>query len=237
VRVRHVQDFGRRAGGDEFLHHLAAQVARVADLAVELAVGKGAGTAFAELHVAFRVELLLAPQAPGVLGAFAHGLAALQHDGLEPHLRQHQRRQHAAGAKAHHHRALTLKLPKIGRGLRDEAVGHVRGRSDVRVLVKARQQGGLVDAGGQRDIDDVDRQQLGLARVEAAFEDGELGNGLGGNAQRLGGQPGQRGNRVGHRGAVGLGFTGGIGGAAVFHRQGGQGKFEFGQSHHGYGSW
>ena len=38
VRVRDVEDLGRRAGLDEFFHHLAAEKARVLDLAVELAV-------------------------------------------------------------------------------------------------------------------------------------------------------------------------------------------------------
>jgi hypothetical protein len=59
-------------------------VARVADLAPELAVAEGAGAAFAELHVRLGVQHFLAPQAPGVLGALAHGLAALQHDGRKP---------------------------------------------------------------------------------------------------------------------------------------------------------
>ena len=51
-----IQDFLRRAGLDELGQHLAAVVVRVLDLAVELAVGKGAGTAFAELHVRFGIE-------------------------------------------------------------------------------------------------------------------------------------------------------------------------------------
>ena len=75
------EDFFRRAGLHEFGQHLAAQMARVLDLAVELAVGERAGAAFAELHVRFRIEHRSPPQAPGVLGALAHHLAALQDDG------------------------------------------------------------------------------------------------------------------------------------------------------------
>ena len=77
------EDFLRRAGLDEFGQHLAAQMARVLDLAVELAVGKSAGAAFAELDIGFRRQHAIAPQGPGVLGALAHRLAALQDDGLE----------------------------------------------------------------------------------------------------------------------------------------------------------
>ena len=45
---------------------LRREVARIADLAPELAVGEGAGAAFAELHVRLRVEDAAPPQAPGV---------------------------------------------------------------------------------------------------------------------------------------------------------------------------
>ena len=79
-------------------------MARVLDLAVELAVGEGAGAAFAELHVRLRVEHALAPQAPGVLGALAHCLAALQDDRPEAHLRQHQAGEEAARPEADDHR-------------------------------------------------------------------------------------------------------------------------------------
>ena len=93
------EDFLRRAGLDEFGQHLAAQMARVLDLAVELAVGKSAGAAFAELDIGFRVEHRAPPQAPGVLGALAHHLAALQDDGAKTRLRQDQRGEQAARAR------------------------------------------------------------------------------------------------------------------------------------------
>ena len=55
------EDFFRGAGLDEFLQHLAAEMARILDLAVELAVGKSAGAAFAELDVRLRLEHALPP--------------------------------------------------------------------------------------------------------------------------------------------------------------------------------
>jgi hypothetical protein len=179
VRVRHVQDLGRRAGVDELLHHLAAQVARILDLAVELAVGEGAGAAFAELHVRFRVEHVLAPQAPGVLGPFAHVLAALQHDGVQAHLRQQQCREDAARAEADHH------WPELGRYVCvvRMPVHHVRAAHHVRVAGETGQQRIFVDAGVKRQVDDVDLHQLGLARVEAALEDGVAGDGRSGQAE------------------------------------------------------
>ena len=100
VRLADVEDLLRRAGLDELVEHLAREVARVADLAVELAVGEGAGAALAELHVGLRVEHAAAPQAPGVLRALAHRLAALEHDRREAHLREDQCREQPARAEA-----------------------------------------------------------------------------------------------------------------------------------------
>src|SRR5450830_650299 len=88
VRLADVEDFFRCAGLDELVQHFAPVEFRVFDLAVELAIGKGPGAALTELHVGLRVEHTFAPQAPGVLGAFAHFLAALEDDRLEAHLRQ-----------------------------------------------------------------------------------------------------------------------------------------------------
>src|SRR5262249_58868979 len=76
VRLAHVENFRRRASFHELREHLASEVARILDLAVELAVGKGPGATFAELDVGFRIEHRLAPEAPGVPGALAHRLAA-----------------------------------------------------------------------------------------------------------------------------------------------------------------
>jgi hypothetical protein len=173
VRVCGIQNVGGGAGIDELVHHLAAQVARVFDLAVELAVAERACTAFAKLHIALGVEHLFAPQAPSVFRALSHGFAPLEHDGFETHLRQGQRRKHAARPKAHHHRALAFLFAKMGWRLAGGVPCHVGRGLDVRVFLELVQQGGFVLCVGQRQIHDVDRQQVGLAGVKAAFEDVE----------------------------------------------------------------
>src|SRR3954470_15910266 len=100
MRMRLGQDLRGRAGLDEFGQHLAVEVAAVLDPAVELAVGKSASAAFAELDVAFRVEHALAPQPPSVLGPLAHDLAAFDDDRAEPHLREDERGKQAARPSA-----------------------------------------------------------------------------------------------------------------------------------------
>ena len=98
-------DLPGRAGRDEFRDDLARQVARVADLAPELAVGKSAGAALAELHVGFGVEHAAPPEAPGVLRPLAHGAAAFDHDRPQAHLREQQRGEQAARPEADDDRA------------------------------------------------------------------------------------------------------------------------------------
>ena len=126
VRLGDVADLLGRAGADELVDHLARQVARVADLAPELAVGEGAGAALAELHVRLRIEDAAPPQAPGVLGALAHGLAALEDDRPEAHLREEERGEDAARAEADHDRSRSAAGGEVGRRVRDEAVARCR---------------------------------------------------------------------------------------------------------------
>jgi hypothetical protein len=174
VRLGHVEDFFGRTGLHKLGQHLAREVARVADLAPQLAVAEGAGAAFAELHVRFGVQHALAPQAPGVLGALAHRLAALQHDGAQAHLGQDQRGKDAAGAEADDHRPRPARGEEVRRGVADRAVGGVGRGADVRVACVARQHGGFVHASGQLHIHRV-AQHDGrlLARVPGAPEDTE----------------------------------------------------------------
>lgn len=73
------------------------------------------------------------------------------------------------------------------------------------------QQRGLLAGVGERDIDDVDLQQLGLAGIKAAFVDVESLDAGAGNAQGVGYQRRQGGFRVVQR------------------------KFEFSQANHGAG--
>jgi len=75
---------------DEFGEDLAAKVPRVLDAAVKLAVGKGAGAAFAELRIGFRVKHAAAPQPPGVLRALPDRLSAFEDDRAKAHLRKDQ---------------------------------------------------------------------------------------------------------------------------------------------------
>eukprot|EP01136_Pigoraptor_vietnamica_P016349 Opistho-1_new@4810 len=177
VRFGDVEDFLRRAGLHELGQHLARQVARVADLAPQLAVREGAGAALAELHIRFGIQHAAAPQPPGVLGALAHRLAAFQHDRAQAHLRQDQRGEDAAGPEADDQRSqwrdgVRGSIVEADRGWTDEAVAGVRRRSYVRVAAEPRADRRLVD---QLAVDGVDQHHGRLlARVVAALEDGEV---------------------------------------------------------------
>ena len=116
------------------------------------------------LIVRFRIQHMLAPQAPGVLGALAHRLAALQHDGAKSHLRKHQRRQDAARPHADDDRALR----QAGRCAGNEAVVHVGCGVYVRNALEARQHGGFIR---QLDVERIDQEDVrALACVVAALE-------------------------------------------------------------------
>ena len=79
----------------------------------------------------------------------------------------------------------------------------------------------------QRNIDDVDHQQVFLAGIKTAFEHAQLRNVLCGHTQGAGGELLQGLNGMRRELAVGLGFGGRIGGAAFFKRDGALGEFEF----------
>ena len=181
--MRDIEDLRRRAGLDELLHHLAAEETRIADLAPQLAIGEGAGVALDELHVRLGIEHALAPQAPGVAGALAHGLAAFQHDRAEAHLRQQQGAEDAARAEAHHHRAQR----QIGGGVRRRHVAHVGRARHARIAGQPREQR-VLERGrrrsGERHVDDVDLQQVGLAGIEAALVDVDAFDGGGVDAEQ-----------------------------------------------------
>ena len=164
-----IEDFGRRAGLDELGQHLAAVVVRVLDLAVELAVGERAGAAFAELHVGFRVEHRPAPQAPGVLGALAHDLAALEDDRPEAHLRQDQAGEQAARAGADHDRPRRA----VAAARCAEAIAHVGRGRQLRSPAKPLQHRRLVP---HLDVERIDqRDGRALARVDRAAEHANSG--------------------------------------------------------------
>ena len=204
VRVRLIQNFFRCARQNKLVHHLATQVAWVFDLAVELAVRERARTAFTKLHIGLGLQQVLAPQAPGVLRALTHRLTALQHDGLEAHLRQDQCRKNATGAKAHDHGAM-LHLRGCG-GHR--VVGHVGAGADVGVACKLGEQVGF-PCGGYIHVNDIDPKQCRFACVKTALEYREVCDVSRRDAQGLGDQRRQGLGRVVQR------------------------EFEFGQANHG----
>src|SRR3546814_8128658 len=87
----------------------------------------------------FPYTTLFRSHVPGVLGTFAHFLAAVQDDRAKTHLRQDQSGEQAAGAEADHQWAMFGP----GRRLGHEAIVRVRRRLHVRVVGVAPQQFGF----------------------------------------------------------------------------------------------
>ncbi len=132
VRLGDEADLLGRAGADELVDHLARQVARVADLAPELAVGEGAGAAFAELHVRFRIEDAAPPQAPGVAACArarpcrARGRAAAGPPapaGARRRCRTGRSRPRSAGRRRSRRRSLPARRPAADRACRVRRAG------------------------------------------------------------------------------------------------------------------
>ena len=180
MRLGGGEDFFRRPCLHELGQNLAAEKTRILDLAVELAVRKCSRAAFAELHIGFGIEDRTAPQAPGVLRAFAHHLAAIQNDGPKTHLREDQGGEQSAWTRADYKRAFGQAL----RRLRYEFVFGIGREADVAVTGSARQYSRFIL---HRDIDRIDqRNRRFLARIMAAANDGLVQNVARRNAQALG---------------------------------------------------
>ena len=162
-----VQDLRSRPGLDQLRQHLAPVVLGVADLAVELAVGKGARPPFAKLSIRFGVEVLFEPKPKGIDTAIAHRLTPLQHQGPKPHLGQQQRRKHSAGAGANHDRA---GHRAVARGLGHGAIGHGGGLRHMGVFFKPLEQGFFLRGVYIHDVDQGDIAPL--ASIVAALDDG-----------------------------------------------------------------
>lgn len=157
----------RRTRADEFIEHLAAVMLRILDLTVKLAVRKGTRAAFAKLHVRFRIEHRLAPQPESILGALAHGLAALENDRTEAHLREDQPGKQAARPHTDHDRA---RGSHLRRRLGDKTVRHIRGHTAVRHIGEPLERGRFIL---HLDVDDVSELDVGaLARVMRATKHG-----------------------------------------------------------------
>ena len=161
------EDLLGRAGLHEFGQHLASVVLRILDLAVQLAVRKRAGAAFAELHVRLRVEHALAPQAEGVHRAFAHRLAAFEDDRAEAHLRQQQAGEQAAGAGTDDDRAQGRARWRR----RDKVIAGIGARTNPQVTPGALHHRIRVQ---DIEVQGVDQQDgAALARVVAALVNGQ----------------------------------------------------------------
>src|SRR3989344_3330383 len=162
VRLADVEDFLGCARVHEVLENLFYMMPAVLDAGVQLAVGEGAGTALAELHVGFRIEVALAPEAPHVLRAVAHALAAFQNQRPEAHARQRQPREQATGTGADD------DGPRfdICRRLNRVMIGLVRRFPDVLAVFEALKQRRFIPDRGVEGVDEHDF--AGLARVVAA---------------------------------------------------------------------
>ena len=138
VGVVQGEDLRIGPGRHQLLQHLADVGGVLAHLAVELAVGEGAGAPLAELGIGAGIEAAAAlPEAEGVRGALLDRLAALQQQRPPAHLGQQQGGEVATGAGTHHHRA-QLRGGPLGPG--HGAVAAVRGRTQVGVAGVAAQQ-------------------------------------------------------------------------------------------------
>jgi len=182
VRTARVQDLLRRARLDELAQHLAAEVAWILHLAVELAVGEGARAALAELRVRLGVEHALPPHAEGVLGPLAHDLAALEDERPEARLREDQSREQPRRPHAHDDRPRTRRGTRVQpRRGRREAVLHVRAPLDVWIGLQAPKDLVLVPHLGIDRVHEQDR--LLLARVDRPLVDLEPHEVLVGDAE------------------------------------------------------
>ena len=99
------QDVAIGATVHQFLQHFAAVMNGIAHLAVELAIGKGSSTPFAELHIGFGLERrLTTPESERVSASLLHRLSALQQQWAKSHLRKQQCCEITTGSCPNHHR-------------------------------------------------------------------------------------------------------------------------------------
>ena len=159
MRVGIGEDLRRGTGGHKFGEHLPAEKARVLDLAVELAVRKCAGAAFAVLDVGLRIELAAAPEAPGVLCPLPDHLAAVEDDRAQAQLGQNQACEQAAGARADDDRT----QPGRARRRRGGAIGCVGCGAHVGIAAHPPESRRFV---AQHDVHDI------------GFQDGRLAPGV-----------------------------------------------------------
>ena len=167
------EDFLRGAGFDELGEELAGKMSRILDAGIELAVGEGAGAALAELDIGLGVENAAAPEGPGVLGALADGLAALEDERPKTHLGEGEGGHQATGAGADDDGPAAR-----GGDVDGETVAGVGGGAEAG---EARENGGLVAEGDVDGVDEVDRRAA--AGVVGSAGDGEAEEVVGGDGK------------------------------------------------------
>src|SRR3989344_385420 len=162
VLLADVNDFFQRARVHEVFQYLTDMMPAILDAGMELAVGERTRADLAELHVGFRIEVALAPEAPHVLRAVAHALAAFQNQRPEAHARQRQPGEQATGTGADD------DGPRfdICRRLNRVMIGLVRRFPDVLAVFEALKQRRFIPDRGVEGVDEHDF--AGLARVVAA---------------------------------------------------------------------
>ena len=100
MRLGDVEDLVRRAGLDELVEHLARRWRGSLIWLYSLPSENVPAPPSPNCTFDSGSSTPLAPEAPGVLGALAHHLAALEDERPEAHLRQDQRGEQAARAEA-----------------------------------------------------------------------------------------------------------------------------------------
>ena len=135
-------------------------MADVLGAGVQLAVGKSAGAALAELDVAGEIQFPGGPEPLHIGGTLLHFSPPLQQNGSGSGAGQHQRGKQTRRASAYHHR----RQLRRGNGLRQLVGGTGRPSGDV--LVPAAQHGGFVGHFGLHGVDHADA----FPRVNAAAQ-------------------------------------------------------------------
>ena len=125
---------------------------------IELAVGEGAGTAEAELNVAFGVENSGGVEVPDCLGASRGVIPAFEQDGTKARLGERERGEKACAARSDDDRAVLAQTVLHGSG-EGGVVRIDRAHALAVAIGEAREQIGLVDfgcqvhEGAQREMD------------------------------------------------------------------------------------
>ena len=178
----HGEDLGIGTAGHELLKNLAPVVLRIAHLAVELPIRKGAGPSLPELDVGLRLESTCAtPETECVRRSLLDGLATFEEQGTKPHLRKNKGGEVTAGAGTDHHRATGSRSSEVRRSRRHGAITGVRGLPEPLVTTMLAEKGGFTF---HLDIQAVDElNPVTLSRINTALDQTMADQALRWNAQ------------------------------------------------------